>query len=397
MTASNWLVVHVIDSLGRSGGAEQQLVSNLRHFADRRLRHHVLCLYPTSNGREHEVPTEIPVSYLSFRRHRQRLLLALLMWRRLAVIRPDLIHCALPDAGLAARLAGRWLGIPVVESLVNVSHEQVHTVDNPSVTPWKLASHRLLDSWTMRGVAGFQALSQEVARSWVENVGINSNRITIIPRGVEPGELVTPEARATTRRALLEELTLAETAFVLVNVGRQVPQKGQRYLIAAMEGILAQIPEAALLLAGSPGSMTPRLRELATRLGVDDRIHWLGVRNDVPRLLAAADLFLFPSLYEGLGVSLLQAMAAGVACITTDRPPMSELIVDGDTGLLVLVQDPDAIARAVIRLRDDPELRHRIAERGRLEVLSHFGLVDIAAQIEAFYRRVLQIEPPLYA
>lgn len=385
-------VVHVIDSLGRSGGAEQQLVANLRHFADPGLSHEVLCLYRGSTSREDDLPSGVGLSYLlsDGRRVRNRVALSVLMRRRLAAIRPDLIHCVLPDAALAARLAGRWLGIPVIESLVNIGHEEVRTVDSPAVTRWKLALHRWTDRWTMRSVVRFQALSQEVARSWVDTVGIRPARVDVIPRGVDT-DRATPDAdRSYFRARLLSELGLPADSFVVLNIGRQVAQKGQIYAINALPQILAAVPQAVFVSAGSSGPMTERLRDEARQLGIEGRVHWIGVREDVPDLMAAADVFVFPSLYEGLGVSLLQAMAAGLACVVTDRPPMTEVVSDGDTGLLVPPRDSGAIAAAVLRLAQDQDLRGSLAARARSHVARQFDSVVVAARIERMYQEILE-------
>lgn len=385
-------VVHVIDSLGRSGGAEQQLVANLLNFTDPGLSHEVLCLYRGSTSRESDLPPGVELSYLisDGRRVRNRLALSLLMRRRLAETRPDLIHCVLPDAALAARLAGRWLGIPVIESLVNIGHEEVRIVDSAAVTRWKLALHRWTDRWTMRNVARFQALSKEVARSWVDTVGIRPALIDVIPRGVDTGGTTADRDRSSCRMNLLAELGLPKDSFVILNVGRQVAQKGQIYALMALPKIITEVPTAVLVSAGSSGPMTQRLREEARRLGVEGRVHWLGVREDVSDLMAAADVFIFPSLYEGLGVSMLQAMASGLACVVTDRPPMTEVVSDGATGLLVPPRDSDAIAAALVRLAHDHALRGSLAARARAHVATQFDAGVVANRIERLYREVLE-------
>lgn len=389
-------VVHVIDSLGRSGGAEQQLIANLRRFDDERLRHRVLCLYESrGDTRRRDVPNGIDVEYLfaGGRRTRNRLILigSVLLHLRKRV--PDLIHCALPDAALAARVAGRMCGVPVIESLVNISHELVRTQDNTAVTPAKLAVHRVVDRLTMRWVTRFQALSQEVRDSWNAQVALPGERIAVIPRGVDVNEIQAPENRQRVRADLLTELGLDEETFVMVNIGRQVAQKGQIHAIRAMSSVLEHIPSAVFLFAGSEGGATTTLRETVARLGIGDKVRWMGVREDIPRLLAAGDVFVFPSLYEGLGVSLLQAMAAGLACVTTDRRPMTEVVSHEINGLLVPAQDSAAIAAAVIRLAGDSSLRRRLGEQARADVVARYNADDIAKQVERLYLETLEVAP----
>ncbi len=386
-------IVHVIDSLGRSGGAEQQLVSNLQRFGDSGFEHELLCLYPgEGNTRESEVPAHIRITYLysQHERTRNRFRLIRRMYAAFRARTPDLVHCALPDAALAARVAGRLTAIPVVESLVNVSHEPVHAVDNDAVTPLKLALHRAVDRFTMRWVTRFHALSHEVARSWAETVHIDPEKITVIPRGVDPGDMPDDAERADVRKAVLAEFGLPDDTLLLFNIGRQVAQKGQLYAVRAMPAVLQQLPTAVFLSAGSAGSKTALIESEAAELGIEDAVRLIGVRSDIVNLLAATDVFLFPSLYEGLGVSLLQAMGAGLPCVTTDRPPMTEVVTHGETGMLVPAQDPAAIAKAVIELGADAELRRRLGDAARRRIVEHFNSDDVARRIESLYRTVIE-------
>ena len=361
------LVLHVIDSLGTVGGAEQQLVANLRRFTDPRLRHALAVVYEDTGGtRSGEVPESVPIHllYQGGARPSGRWDLVRTFDQAVAEIRPHLIHGSLANAGLAARLVGARRRIPVVESLVNISHEPVRVTDNPGVTRLKLEGHRLLDRVTMRTVTRFQALTPAVAESWQRVVGLRSDRIEVIPRGIDLAELDAGGSRAEARQSVLSELGLTEDDFLVVAVGRVEPQKGHRYLIEAMPDILGQVPDAVLLVAGRPGASSTMVDGLIDQLGLADRVKLLGRRSDVPRLLGAADVFVFPSLFEGLGVSLLQAMGRALPVVTTDRRPMSDVVEDGITGVLVPTENPAAIATAVARLFNDPG-GTRPARRGR--------------------------------
>ena len=345
------LVLHVIDSLGNVGGAEQQLVEQLRRFSDRRLRHAVVCLYKTGPGQSRDalLPSTVSLFHLFDTNERkptrwqaQKRLNSLVLQ-----LEPDLIHCSLPDASLASRIVARRRKLPLIETLVNISHEQVRTEGNPSVTPLKLAFHRLLDRATMRSVTRFQAISPAVAESWSRVVGLSQARMSVIPRGIDT-EAFAGVDRQDTRRKIRNELSLPESALILLNLGREQPQKGQRFLIEAMSQIVASVPEAILLIAGSPGLQSQVLRQNVADRGLEATVRFLGRRQDVLQLLGASDLFVFPSVYEGLGVSLLEAMAAGLAVITTDRPPMSEVVDHDVNGVLVPAGDPTAIASLIL-------------------------------------------------
>jgi len=391
-----FLVLHVIDSLGRVGGAEEQLLENLRRFKDDRLQHQILCLYELESGsRSNEVPSGVHVTYVypPGVKEASRFHMVQAMYRSIRAVGPDLMHCGLPNAGLGARLAGRRLGIPVIESLVNISHESVRLVDNPAVASWKLRAHRLLDRITMRSVSRFQALSQAVASSWIETVGLRADRVVVIPRGIDMGRF-SGRDRAAAREHLLESLGLPEDAFVVLNVGRQVPQKGQLYAVQAMPELLQSAPTAVLLSAGTPGPMTDRLSAEVAQLGIADRVIWLGVRDDISVLLLAADAFVFPSLYEGLGVSLLEAMAAGLPVVTANVAPMTEVVTDRVTGLLVEPRQPAAIAAALRELAANMSLRDSLGAAASAHIAGIYASPATAASVEAMYRQVLALSEP---
>lgn len=370
------------------------MLENIRQFKDGRMRHRILCLRELSaNDRSDEVPPGVDVDYLYpvGVTERPRLSMIRDMVRIVKMINPDLMHCALPNAGLGSRISGRILGVPVVESLVNISHEAIRMTDNPAVAAWKLSAHRLLDRFSMRSVARFQALSEAVARSWIETVGIPPGRVVVIPRGIDLARFAVPD-RDQSRRELLHSLGLADDAFVVLNIGRQVPQKGQIYAVRALPHLLEKVPTAVLLSAGTAGPMSDRLRKEADELGVAGRVVWLGVRSDIPQLLSAADAFVFPSLYEGLGVSLLEAMAAGVACVTTDKAPMTEVVTDGENGMLVKPQDPQALALALSEVALNDSLRKTLGETARRHIADSFSSESTAERIEALYQSILELE-----
>jgi glycosyltransferase involved in cell wall biosynthesis len=170
-----------------------------------------------------------------------------------------------------------------------------------------------------------------------------------------------------------------EQPLVLV-VARLAPQKGHRHLLAAA----AEVPDAVFALAGD-GPERPALEELADRLGVRNRIRFLGERSDVADLLAACDLFVLPSLFEGLPISLLEAMAAERPVIATAIGGTDEVVIDGQSGLLVPPGEPAAMASAIRRLLEDPALRARLAAAGRARVTSEFSAPQMVRRVTELY------------
>lgn len=382
-------ILHVINRFGWSGGAENQLSKNLAFFRDATLNHRVIALYDQAKeSRFARGHTEVDVEYLFGEEEEPaRLAIYRALSNRVRDLQPDLIHCTLADSALASRAVGFRTGIPVLESLVNISHETVREVDSRAVTTWKLRAHRVLDRITMKSVTRFHALTHAVADSWCRQTGIARERITVIPRGVDLSEFDL-KGRGQFRAGVRAELGLERETPILLNTARQEPQKGQRYLVEAMPTILEKHPDCVLLMAGRTGQTSESLDDRIRALGIDSHVMRVGVRPDIPRLLLAADVFVFPSLFEGLGVSLLEAMAAGVPSVVTAAPALREVVEPGECALVVPIRDPEALSSAVIHVLSDADLATELGSRGRRNVEDRFRIEDTSSQMEALYRDI---------
>lgn len=392
----NWRpkVLHVIDSLDISGGAEKQLAANLRHFDRDLLAHEVAVIKETRNTRVDEVGELVTLHQLipiGSTPSRHRVISAL---RKLSSARgPDLIHASLPDSSLAARVVARLDGVAAVESLVNISHERVRTVDNPRVTRTKLRAHTLIDRRTMRSLLGFHAVSQAVADSWVATVGIDPRKIEVIPRGVDLRSFQVARdeiSRSDGRRSINEEFGLPDDSLLVIAVGRVEAQKGHRYLVEAMALLRNSHPHIRVLIIGRPGNASRAVEKRISEMGLTSIVKMVGARRDVPRFLIAADVFAFPSLFEGNGGNaMIEAMAAGLPVITTGHPPMTDLIPDRDVGLLVERCDPDGLAAAMSTLADDEALRSRLGRMARQRAEGFASPEEVAIRHETWYLNLL--------
>jgi glycosyltransferase involved in cell wall biosynthesis len=178
---------------------------------------------------------------------------------------------------------------------------------------------------------------------------------------------------------------------VIVNVGRQEFQKGQTHLLEAMASLVSRRPRIRLLIAGRDGNATAALRAEHERLGLGDRVRFLGYREDVPEILAAADLFVFPSLFEGAGGALIEAMGIGLPVVATDIPSTRE--VAGECALLVPPASAAGLAAGIEELLDDP-VRARDSGRCGSEVFGRrFTLEGSARRMTAVYRAVIGFQP----
>jgi glycosyltransferase involved in cell wall biosynthesis len=175
---------------------------------------------------------------------------------------------------------------------------------------------------------------------------------------------------------------------VLLNVGRLSLQKGQQFAIQALVGIVQHYPQVKLLIAGD-GPLESDLQTLITQLGLTAHVTLLGNRNDVPSLLRVADIFVFPSLYEGLPGSIIEAMQAGLPVIASDIPMMDGLVEHEVTGVLTPPKDVEALTRAVCRLAENPQLAMQLAARAREVAAAEFAIDRIVRQMEGLYDAVL--------
>lgn len=214
--------------------------------------------------------------------------------------------------------------------------------------------------------------------------GIKPEQIEVIYYGIDHTRFHYPPPREEMRR----RLGLPLEAKLIGTAGRLALQKGFDVLIRAMPGVLKSHPEARLLLVGS-GKLEEELRAEAALLGVDAQVDFLGTRRDMPELFSAMDCFVLPSKRDSFPVVLLEAAATGLPCIATDDGGNPESVLDGQTGLVVPVDDSDSLAEAIVRVLDDPEQARRWGEAGRAKIeRSHTARV-MMDRLEALYERVL--------
>jgi glycosyltransferase involved in cell wall biosynthesis len=372
-------VLHIIEGLG-TGGSEQQLAAFLVRSDPERFRHEVCTLAQVGRFADQVRAAGVPVHTLGLRPDGDlpRALARLL--RVIRQIRPHVLHTVLYRPTIVGRLAGRLQGIPVVTTLVNTSYEPEWRIDNPRLSPLKAGMVQAVDRLTARWWGGrYVAITESVKTSAVRRIGLSVQAITVIPRGLafddrDDGRRSDP---ITTRAAL----GWADAYPLLLNVGRLVPQKGQQYAIRAMSHILPRFPAARLMIAGE-GPLRPTLEDVIRREGLDGRVALLGDRWDAGALLAAADIFVFPSLFEGLGNAVLEAMAAGKPCVVSAIPPLREITGDGRVALLVQIQSPGDLASKVLHLAEDRALAARMGAEASEWVRARFPLSRSVSALE---------------
>ncbi|NJN84052.1 MAG: glycosyltransferase family 4 protein [Caldilineaceae bacterium] len=172
-------------------------------------------------------------------------------------------------------------------------------------------------------------------------------------------------------------------------MGRQVYQKGQRFLLDAVGQLAAQRDNLLLIVAGPQGGATAELEQLHAQSGLGDRVRFLGNRTDVPEILAAADLFVFPSLYEGLPGALIEAIALGLPVVASNIAPVAEVVEDRRNALLVPPESSVDLADAIRTLLEERPMAQAFGERSREIFLERFTLERSMERMVELYDRLL--------
>jgi glycosyltransferase involved in cell wall biosynthesis len=369
-------VVHVIESL-RPGGAEALLLTSLRHLDRERIASEVVALWAPLDIAPDIEALGIPVHCLGLTGRAQ-------WWRAIPQLialcrrlRPDIVHTHLRWGNLYGRLAAAGGGVPAIVSTL-------HNLDYSFWPPrtWRSKLVHAVDAISARRLGTrFVAVSAAVREDYHACLGIDVDRVEVIHNYVE--NLGPAAARATSAEVRAEfGWTLKD--FVLLTIGRLAPEKAQAHIVAAMPAILAAMPEARLLIVGD-GPEESQLRAQIRQLRLEDVVSLPGMRRDVPRLLGAADLFVFPSIAEGFGMAAVEAMAAEVPVIVSRARALAEVVDDEVTGLVVSTEIPHVFTAAVLRLHGDASLRRRLATQARAAVLTRFTVDTGVRRLEAFY------------
>jgi glycosyltransferase involved in cell wall biosynthesis len=290
--------------------------------------------------------------------------------RAIRTIRADIVHTHSSKAGFLGRLAARMAGVP---RIVHTPHGHIFEgYFSPLCTRAFIALERLAARWTDRIVT----LSDEEARDHLRHGIGRPDQFVTIPSGVDL-DLVTaaPPVRPLSGGP------------VIGAVARLVPIKGLQYLIEAAPAILRRAPGARFLLVGE-GEMRPALEAQARALGLGDRIAFTGFRPDASSLLAGMDVFVLPSLNEGMGRVLVMAMALGKPIVATRVGGVPELLGGGEAGMLVPPRDSAALAEAVSLLLQDRDRAAALAEAGRRRV-PRYSVEAMLDSLAALYREVM--------
>ena len=298
--------------------------------------------------------------------------------RLIKQLRPDVIHAHDPHGVAMAALAlSMWMGgsrrAPFAPPLVAARRVDFHLQGNA------------LSRWKYRQVDCFICASDAI-RHMLMSDGIPADRVVTVHEGIDLGRV-----EAAPAADLHADLWLPHHAPIVGNVAALVPHKGQRHLIEAAAIVLTKVPDARFVIAGE-GELRDALERQIKERRLEKHVFLAGFRPDILSVHKAFDIFVMSSITEGLGTSLLDAMACGKPVVATTAGGVPEVVGDGTTGLLVPPRDHDAMAAALVTLLQDDALRRRMGLAGEARVRERFSAERMVRDTSEVYGRVAMHE-----
>lgn len=297
----------------------------------------------------------------------------LLLWQLVRFLRaqkPDIVHTHLIHGDLYGTLAARLAGVPFVVS-------SKHNDD--------VFRQRGFYAWLDCAMARYQnriiTISHHLKRFHVDVEGLPVDKIVTIHYGLDPNAFLQDVGEGVDMRA---ELDIPADAPLVGVVGRLTEQKGHAYLLDAFVTVVQELPSARLLVVGD-GELRSTLERQAARLGLYGSVAFIGRREDVPRIMMALDVLVMPSLWEGFGLVLLEAMAADKPVVASQVSAIPEIVADGETGLLVPPKDSEDLSRALLALLRDPTRAREMGRQGRQRLEQEFTMARMVEQTQGVY------------
>lgn len=359
-------VLFIIWSLER-GGSERFLVALVKHL-DRSKIHPVVCCLNWKGSWAGELE-ERDIEVIALNKKAKFDLKA--FHKLVRIIKQgefNIVNTHLWAADVFGRLAAIFAGVPII----------ISTAQNVDI--WKKWWHRSIDRVLSYKTAKVIAVSEAVREYYHKKIGIPLSKIEYIPNAIE----IERYENVGDVGYLRKELGLRENDFVIICVGRLVAQKGQRYLLEVVSSIKNKYPGLIILFAGS-GEDEPELRNLASRLGVSGMVRFLGQRSDIPQLLHLSRVLVLSSLFEGLPLCVLEAMAESKPVIATDVGGTRELVVDNQTGFIVPSKDARSIANAIEKIIQQPQKAKAMGEQARNRVRERFSIEASATKTSELF------------
>jgi glycosyltransferase involved in cell wall biosynthesis len=344
------------------GGAERVYIELARGLCGQRFRVVAACLQARSGRVADELRgSGADVVNLGAKRSSPAGLLRLVRFLRREQI--DVVYTFLIHSHVVGRFAGRLAGVPVVLS-------------SQQTMGWEGPLGRRLNRFTSRWCSAIVAVSEQVRNYLVREVGVPAGKVVTIHNAVDLTRFSHPAS------------SIARPQILIGSVARLNPEKDHATLLKAFEVVCRGYPSARLVLAGD-GPERPRLERLAEELGIHARVGFLGEVTDVASVYRQFDLYVQASHVEGFSLAILEAQASALPVVVSDVGGNAEAVLNGRTGLLVPPRDVDALASAICRLLDDPQLARSLGDQARAHVAERYSLTSMVAATVALITDLL--------
>ncbi|AFM25491.1 glycosyltransferase [Desulfomonile tiedjei] len=380
-------VLHLIYSFYR-GGLESWLISMLGEVSPESCRMDVCCMGPdTGPWAEQAEGLGACVFHIPLRPDHLGFYTGLR--RVLKQENYDLIHNHLGVySGFPVWIA-RNEGVPVITTFHNTDFTQASMwwLRLPILSQLRNLYARLSIRYALEHTDILSGVSQGVLNAMISGRTDLSRKSRVLYLGVR----VPPVSCEAGKRSFRESLGFGPHSKLILHVGRFIEQKNHRGLLEVFRRLVNNFPDARLILIGE-GPLKTVIREMVESAGLDEFVRFLGLRDDVLDLMTKSDMFLLPSLHEGLPVVALEAQAAGLPVVGSRIPGLSEAVEEGTTALLHDVHDTDGMADSVLKLLRNPGSAEELARAGRERIQQQFSLHAAAGRLLALYAELLAFQ-----
>jgi glycosyltransferase involved in cell wall biosynthesis len=353
------------------GGAQIALLRLLKHLNRNQFEPWVICLYNGDGALARQIK-DLNISIFDLgmtKKYRWDAFLKL--WLLLKKIHPQILHTWMFHANIPGRIVGRLANIPIV-----ISSERTMGQEG--------SFRRITNRLTAYLADAIICVSRTVLEFSKVRIGLPASKLIQINNGIDFDaiDFSLDQVQARTQYGL------PSTGFLIGAIGRPRPVKGYDVLLNAFANLVTLEPDLLLLFVGD-GPDRKKLEFKAQQLNLPPRVRFMGDQSEIHKLLPALNILVSSSFHEGMSNVILEAMAAGLPVVATAVGGTPEVVVDGETGLLVPPGDPEALSQAILKLIQNPKMRKKMGLAGRERVKKHFTIQETVHQTEKLYLKLL--------
>ena len=377
-------IMYVLDSLG-TGGAERSTADLWYYLRSKGIEPTIVVLRHRNEGIEKEILQE---GFRVFFLHRRSFaaqcneLVGLIKKNR-----PDIVHSILFKSNLRVRFSRLRIKFIHVESLVNCTYDRIRLKD-PRISFLSFYFYKYLDRITAGLADKFLAITEAVRMHYITEQSISEKKIDVLYRGRNENPFLSQRNKF--RAEYHQELGLAEDTIFVLHVGRQEFQKAHLVLLSAIRHIERTIDKpVAFVFLGRKGNSSSDISTFLKQNLLSSKLFWLDHRHDVAQWMISADIFVFPSLYEGLGGVLIEAQAAALPVICSNIPVLNEVVRRNKNALMFEAGNAEELGRCLIDLINNKAKRKEMGEYSLYHFRSKFLLQQINDASLVFYERLV--------